>query len=485
MNADLTVLMHGRVVGHITKGRSSTASLRYDKRYTDDRAETPLSLAFPLHSREHEIGDWLDGLLPPSLDLRQEIGRAHQAASQHPVDLLATEIGADCAGAVQFCRPEDVESVLVRDSGVTPLDDDSMGKGLKALRRGAVAWEQEVGQPLSFSLSGAQTKVAVHKGENSTWGVPFGNTPSTHIVKIALPSYECNDVVEHVCMSAVRAVGIDAAETEIVEAGGERAITVRRFDRQVDAVGNVQRIHQEDCCQATGTPSDRKYQWHGGPSPAGIADLLHTESQQAQVDIPRFMDALLANWVLLAPDAHAKYYSVQLHGHLVRLAPLYDVCSMAPWRNDQALHYLQMAMKSGESYDAYVMGLAEWQLCAEALRLPGADVLEGADELARSLPAAVIGQAELLPAHLKSTEPVERLAQIMEERADECLSLLSPGSATTAPKDVDTAAEAAIKHSVPADPTTNAPECQHIGVRSKRRCILEHPHPGRPHRYSR
>ena len=314
----------------------------------------------------------------------------------------------------------------VRDSGVTPLDGDSMGRSLTALRQGAVAWEQEVGQPLSFSLSGAQTKVAVHKGANDTWGVPYGNTPSTHIVKIALPSYEFNDVVEHVCMSALRAVGIDAAQTELVEAGGERAIAIRRFDRLIDAAGNLRRLHQEDCCQATGTPSDRKYQWHGGPSPAGIADLLHTESQQAHTDIRRFMDALVANWVLLAPDAHAKNYSVQLHGHLVRLAPLYDVCSMAPWRNDQSLRYLQMAMKSGASYDAYEMGLDEWRLCADALRVPAAELLEHAEELAHSLPAAVIGQAELLADHLQSNEPVERLVSIMEGRAGECLSLLSP-----------------------------------------------------------
>lgn len=485
MTADLAVLMHGRVAGHITKGRRSTARLRYEERYAAGQGETPLSLALPLSVREHEIGDWLDGLLPPSLDLRQEIGRAHGAASQHPVDLLATEIGADCAGAVQFCRPEQAESVLARNSGVTPLDDDSIGRSLRALRHGAVAWERAVGQPLSFSLSGAQTKVAMHKSTDGAWGVPYGNTPSTHIVKIALPSYDSNDVVEHVCMSALRAIGIDAAETEIVEAGGERAIAVRRFDRRVDADGNLRRIHQEDCCQATGTASDRKYQWHGGPSPAAIADLLHTESQQADADVTRFMDALLANWVLLAPDAHAKNYSVQLQGFLVRLAPLYDVCSMAPWRDDPALPYLQMAMKSGESYDAYAMRSDEWRSCAAALRLPAADVFERADELARLLPAAVIEQAERLPAHLRSAEPVERLAQIMDMREGECGSLLWPAPTAAAPPDAGTAAGAAIQAAVSARAADTSPDCQHIGMRSRKRCILKHPHPGRPHRYSR
>ena len=66
MSADLAVLMGGRVVGHIIKGRGSAARLRYDMRYTDDQAATPLSLAYPLRIREHDVGDWLDGLLPPS-----------------------------------------------------------------------------------------------------------------------------------------------------------------------------------------------------------------------------------------------------------------------------------------------------------------------------------------------------------------------------------------------------------------------------------
>ncbi|WP_419945020.1 HipA domain-containing protein [Candidatus Poriferisodalis sp.] len=485
MTADLTVLMHGRITGHITKGRRNAAKLHYEKQYADDHGQTPLSLAFPLRMPEHDVGDWLDGLLPPLLDLRREIGRAHGAASQHPVDLLATEIGADCAGAVQFCRPENAESVLERRSGVTPMDETAMERSLHALRRGAVAWEQEVGQPLSFSLSGAQTKVAIHKSPEGTWGVPYGNTPSTHIVKIALPSFDSNDVVEHVCMSALRDVGIDAAETEIVEAGGERAIAVRRFDRRIDAGGVLRRVHQEDMCQATGTPSDRKYQWDGGPSPAVTADLLRGESQQAHLDISRFRDALLANWILLAPDAHAKNYSVQLRGYLVRFAPLYDICSMAPWRDDEALQYLQMAMKSGESYDAYSMRLDEWQSCAMALKLPAADLLERMDELASSLPKAVIKQAEMLPAHLNAIEPVERLADIMSTRERECGSLLSPRATGAALQEVETAVDEAITGASSNQPANTSSHCQHIGVRSRRQCILKHPHPGQPHRYSR
>jgi serine/threonine-protein kinase HipA len=41
--------------------------------------------------------------------------------------------------------------------------------------------------------------------------------------------------------------------------------------------------------------------------------------------LERFGKAVIVNYLLLAPDAHAKNYSLLLVGSLVRLAPLYDV----------------------------------------------------------------------------------------------------------------------------------------------------------------
>ena len=477
---DLTVMMDGRIAGHILKGRHGRAQMVYDDLYAADQENTPLSLTFPLHTRKHEVGAWLDGLLPPSLELRQDLGRTHNTTSQHPVDLLGTDIGVDCAGAVQFCRPEHVESTLANSGGVTPLDSDALSRSLAALRRGAVSWLREVGLPLSFCLSGAQTKVALHKNADGEWGVPHGSTPSTHIVKLALPGYDHSDVVEHICMSALREAGINAAETAIVEAGNERAIAVRRFDRRVDADGNLRRTHQEDCCQGTGIPSDRKYQWAGGPSPGTIASLLRAESPHADGDIQQFMDALLANWVLIAPDAHAKNYSMHLQRFFVRLTPLYDVCSVAPWRDDRALRYEQMSMKSGSSYDAYDMAAADWQACAASLRVPASEVFDRLDTLAHTLPTAVRNQAERLPAHLASTEPVERLIEVMERRRQECGPFISRAGAS---RNRETTTGAAPRSASPAP--KDSPRCGHAAVNTKKRCILRFPHPGRPHRYSR
>jgi len=62
-----------------------------------------------------------------------------------------------------------------------------------------------------------------------------------------------------------------------------------------------------------------------------VADLLRRESTDARAAVERFCDALIYNWALAAPDAHAKNYSLILDGSDVHLAPLYDVISFLPY----------------------------------------------------------------------------------------------------------------------------------------------------------
>ena len=56
--------------------------------------------------------------------------------------------------------------------------------------------------------------------------------------------------------------------------GGRTLLVVERYDRIVHADGTVERIHQEDFCQATGTGPDNKYEENSGPSLRRIAGLL-------------------------------------------------------------------------------------------------------------------------------------------------------------------------------------------------------------------
>lgn len=77
-------------------------------------------------------------------------------------------------------------------------------------------------------------------------------------------------------------------------------------------------------------PGDRdtaiqKVRVTAGPGVREVAELIANVSSNAHVDIRRFAQALIFNWLICRTDAHARDYSVVLRGGDVRLAPLYDV----------------------------------------------------------------------------------------------------------------------------------------------------------------
>jgi hypothetical protein len=75
-------------------------------------------------------------------------------------------------------------------------------------------------------------------------------------------------------------------------------------------------------------PRDR-YESEGGPRAVDVVATLRRAGRPAtrEEDASRFVDGLLFNYLIGAPDAHAKNYSVPLLADDVRLAPLSDVAS--------------------------------------------------------------------------------------------------------------------------------------------------------------
>lgn len=75
----------------------------------------------------------------------------------------------------------------------------------------------------------------------------------------------------------------------------------------------------------------RAYERRGGPTVRDISDLLR--GRLGEESNQRFVEGLIANYALGAPDGHARNYSILLlpKGRAV-LAPLYDVASALPYR---------------------------------------------------------------------------------------------------------------------------------------------------------
>src|SRR5262249_50934499 len=114
--------------------------------------------------------------------------------------------------------------------------------------------------------------------------------------------------------------------------GGHRLIAVARYDRALGPGGTVERLHQEDFCQATGTPPRHKYQEDGGPSLRRIAEILRAVDPDG---LPRLLRAASLNVLIANGDAHGKNFSL-LHERSggLRLAPLYDLMSTAVYGDD-------------------------------------------------------------------------------------------------------------------------------------------------------
>lgn len=85
-------------------------------------------------------------------------------------------------------------------------------------------------------------------------------------------------------------------------------------------------MRQEDFCQATGVPPDKKYQEDGRPSLARIAGIL--QAVAPATDVEALLRAVVLTILSGNGDAHAKNFSLWHHpSGALGLAPLYDLMS--------------------------------------------------------------------------------------------------------------------------------------------------------------
>lgn len=371
MTDRLTVLMSGCVAAHLTR-TDHDLHLVYDRSYQARAEATPISLSLPLQVDRHEsaaVKPWIAGLLPDNPDVLRRWAREFETSSS-PFDLLSTPIGEDCAGAVQFVAEERVDEVIRRPGQITWLTEDDVAGRLVALRSDTTAW---LGPDFAgrFSLAGAQAKMALFF-DGSRWGLPSGSVATTHILKPAIAGLDDHDLNEHICLAAARSVGLVAARTTVAQFVGETALVVERYDRVTTTADELERVHQEDLCQALRTPPDRKYEADGGPTAAMITSLLRDvvrPAATARRSIEAFVDALIWNWIIAGTDAHAKNYSVLLAPGQVRLAPLYDLASALAYPGVDELK-LKSAMKLGGDYRLKAHRASTWPKVARSV---GAD----------------------------------------------------------------------------------------------------------------
>lgn len=425
MSLTLCVILDDELAGTLTRLTGGRLRFDYDESYRVRTGATPLSLSMPIHVSSHPdraVTPWLRGLLPDNEAVLRRWARHYHVSASSPFSLLSTPVGEDCAGAVRFASPQNLERALQRSGRVAWLGPDDIAERLRELKRDSTAWlgEAFVGQ---FSLAGAQAKTALllRKGR---WGVPSGATPTTHILKPAIAGFDEHDLNEHLCLDAARRTGLPAVRTAIAAFGEETAVVVTRYDRTGRRGGTgMRRVHQEDLCQALGLAPNSKYQNEGGPTPGRVAGLLRDTMAPVVADaaVRRFADALIWNWLVAGTDAHAKNYSLLLSGEDVRLAPLYDIASALSYGTHE--RKLRLAMKIGGSYDVYSRRNM-WPAAARELGLDPGALVGRVRELCERAPDAFADAAKSPEVVALGRELPATLSALVSDRAARCAELL-------------------------------------------------------------
>lgn len=425
MTNELVALLAGREVGRIFRDkRHGRLSFVYDDKWRNSRNPIPLSLSMPLAAAEHGhavIDAFLWGLLPDNEIVLERWARKFQVSARNAYGLISN-VGEDCAGAVQFVSPDRVN--LYTDGSpvsVEWIDDHGVSQRLRALRDDQSAWRapRDTGQ---FSLAGAQPKTAL-LFEDGRWGVPSGRTPTSHILKPPTGDFDGHAENEHFCLTLARRLGMPTASSSIMRFEDELAIVVERYDRRQTERGLV-RIHQEDICQALAVLPTKKYENEGGPGASDIIELLRVHSGARDEDIETFVDALGLNWLIAGTDAHAKNYSVLIGvAGRARLAPLYDIASALPYQ-ELDMQKLKLAMKIGRDYRLRDIGLREWKRFSASVHLDEDATIARLVDLAERISDEAVAVRDEITGQGITHPIVPRLAESISVRARACAKRL-------------------------------------------------------------
>ena len=216
-------------------------------------------------------------------------------------------------------------------------------------------------------------------------------------------------------MQAARAIGLRAAKTEFRTFDGEPALVVTRFDRRRAKDGSIVRVHQEDVCQALAVYPRNKHEakW-GGPSAADIARLLRLNNSTDGEAVRRgvFAQALVYSYLIGAPDAHAKNYSIMHAPGLTRITPLYDVASALPYDAVGGSEINQAAMSiDGKRVFGSAHG-RHWDRLAKGLGVGPDRLRDEVRRQAEAIPVAFFHELDSVGANDLSDRLMPRLEQL-------------------------------------------------------------------------
>src|SRR5580658_4518264 len=352
MARTLDVYLQNDLVGHLVQDEGGDMSFQYVESWLKRSGATPLSQSLPLRKerfRRKECRGFFAGILPE--EIKREIVARNLGISARNDYAMLERIGGECAGAVTFVAHG--QGLPERNYSYRQLSEKELTAILKELpKRPLLAGDDGI----RLSLAGAQDKVAV-RIEDGKVSLPLGGAPSTQILKPDVERFDGVVFNEALCMKLAAATGLSAATVETRNVEGIDYLLVDRYDRihRTAPSGEpmLERLHQEDFCQALGIVSEMKYQKEGGPSLKQCFALLREVSSTPVIDLSRLLDEVIFNYLVGNNDAHGKNFSLLYRGigtddMQVSLSPLYDSLSTVYYPEVSRT----MAMKLGGEYSS-------------------------------------------------------------------------------------------------------------------------------------
>lgn len=374
----------------------------YDSEYLASPNARQLSLSLPLAEARYPSNaarPFFEGLLPEG-GARDTIARRLGVPRTSAVKLLGA-LGRDCAGDI---------SVIEEDDALTAKHDAALGAraheyeffkdGLLGIAENPHEEVARLQEEMRLSLAGGQEKIALYHKQNDTmhegWYIPLHGSPSTHIIKpgILEQYYPGITLNEFLCVRAASACGIPAVDAELLYPGAPILI-IPRYDREfsdekVSGLELVNRIHQEDCCQACGVNPELKYEHDGGPGFKQIRDLLVKHVRQPIDDIATLVKLCIFNYLIGNCDAHAKNLSIlQNVDGTVSLAPAYDLISTSIYDGRYGSRLSRnMGMRIGIHENIDKVNFDDFKIFSGDVRMRLQQVRIYGEELAQKLPGA-------------------------------------------------------------------------------------------------
>lgn len=365
-----------------------------------------LSLSLPLTSRRYPHGvvrAFLDGLLPEG-EPRRAVAADFDLRAGDTYGLIRA-LGRDCAGALVIQPDDEPAPPQPTTRTAEPLTEAAISDLVANLRSAPLGVDARV----RMSLAGVHEKLLLTRMLDGSWGRPVEGTPSTHILKPEIAEYPNTVENEAFCMRLAKHLGLPVSAVETTMMTGRRLIIVERYDRIVHADGTVERIHQEDFCQATAIPPEKKYEEDGGPTLRRIAGIL--QGVAGRDSLETLLRAVTINLLIGNGDAHGKNFSL-LHdaSGSLRLAPLYDLLSTLAYGDDRlAMHIDNVRRTNRVTADRIVNEATRWglsrrrasEIIAEILgRAPAA--AQAARDETEGVPAGVLQVVDSQLAQLRS-----------------------------------------------------------------------------------